>query len=659
MGVLGSFADTDSYQYWLPDSTWHRFMSSTPPAGPAREGEGGEKPHPTTMTASLAVRNVPKPQDEQEQHRQDESVAHRRRRTRSPSPLPYLPHFRPSDAAERLVKCIRDLSSSPMAHGDSGDLRLSLQTYSDIIDRLNGLLADITPVPRPIAYERTTTPLYSPASSTDSPRDPVFEGARDRQIVPAPLKSSCMVRLPAEILLSIFLLARDMHMAEETEPVSQDERFQPPKTTRSYAFSTDAKGAFYFSLGLANVCRSWRTPAIAAALRSIVLPSGAALRDVMTLLPTSSFKSAYASQIAELKVLVITGLDAPAYNRYDDVRMPGAPVENGKQVDALPVCAHILSMLPNLQKLEIALFPARAKINLFHGNYPYRNAQDYLAPALFSALTGLSQLTSLTFSCGIDFEDLEAIFLNLPLLRRFAAQAISDFSETGAISSSVDHSATRLASFRVGRDRPNSGSDVQPAQLAWLLRPPCSARSLRELELHVYVLDGNQVAGPSFASSEVEALLQLNGSATEVLILNDTAETGRASPLSAHSFSDFDATFAIISALRTLSIDWCYTGPTFISTVSSLAHLQHLEMSGAPHSTPAATFLWALKHSFPALKRLNLSGDVTGSSAGLWSRPRAPARGRTDWTGSTIRTIQAICDERGIEYSLKDRALYY
>lgn len=84
----------------------------------------------------------------------------------------------------------------------------------------------------------------------------------------------------------------------------------------------------------------------------------------MTLLSTSSFKSAYASQIAELKVLVITGLDAPAYNRYDDVRMPGAPVENGKQVDALPVCAHILSMLPNLQKLEIALFPARAKINV-------------------------------------------------------------------------------------------------------------------------------------------------------------------------------------------------------------------------------------------------------------------------------------------------------
>ncbi|PRQ69956.1 hypothetical protein AAT19DRAFT_11609 [Rhodotorula toruloides] len=639
MGVLGSFADTDAYQYWLPDSTWHRFMSSISPAEPTRDEEGGQIPRQPTATASVPYFITARPQAEQEQRRQDGSGALHRALSPPPSFLPYRPQFRPSDAAARLVKCIRDLSSGTMTDDYSGDLRLSLQTYSDIVDQLNSVLVDITRMPRSIGY-RTSIPAYSPVSPAYSPRSPVFEPVRDLQIDIAPLKPSPAARLPAELLFSIFLLARDMHLASPTESTSPNDRFQLPKSTRSYAFSHDAKGAFYFSLSLANVCKSWRAPAIAAALQSPVLPSGPALRDLETLISSSPFRDAYASQIAELKVLVLTGLDASASDVYDSERSPNAPIENGKQVDAMSVCGSLLSMLPNLQKLEIALFPARAKVDLSRRNYMRRNTPDYLSPALLAALTGLNQFRSLTFSCGIDFEDLEAILLNLPLLRDFAAQAISDISETGAISSSSAYPASRLASFCVGRDRSNSGSDVQPAQLAWLLGPPSVGTVLRQF-------------GSDFAD-----LLQMNGSLLEVLVRIDSAETGRTSPHSAQPFSNFDATFASLSALRNLAVDWCYTGPAFISTISSLENLKQLEMTGAPHDTPAVIFLAALQHAFPALKRLVLNGDVTGSSTGRWGR-RAPPRGRTDWTGSTIRKLQAICDERDIEYSLKEREVFY
>ncbi|BGP68736.1 hypothetical protein NBRC10513v2_002071 [Rhodotorula toruloides] len=681
MGVLGSFADTDAYQYWLPDSTWHRFMSSISPAEPTRDEEGGQIPRQPTATASVPYFITARPQAEQEQRRQDGSGALHRALSPPPSFLPYRPQFRPSDAAARLVKCIRDLSSGTMTDDYSGDLRLSLQTYSDIVDQLNSVLVDITRMPRSIGY-RTSIPAYSPVSPAYSPRSPVFEPVRDLQIDIAPLKPSPAARLPAELLFSIFLLARDMHLASPTESTSPNDRFQLPKSTRSYAFSHDAKGAFYFSLSLANVCKSWRAPAIAAALQSPVLPSGPALRDLETLISSSPFRDAYASQIAELKVLVLTGLDASASDVYDSERSPNAPIENGKQVDAMSVCGSLLSMLPNLQKLEIALFPARAKVDLSRRNYMRRNTPDYLSPALLAALTGLNQFRSLTFSCGIDFEDLEAILLNLPLLRDFAAQAISDISETGAISSSSAYPASRLASFCVGRDRSNSGSDVQPAQLAWLLGPPCSARSLP-------VGTVLRQFGSDFAD-----LLQMNGSLLEVLVRIDSAETGRvrptiwssraveidacaadesafgstlcapANPLPSvkadfqPAVSNFDATFASLSALRNLAVDWCYTGPAFISTISSLENLKQLEMTGAPHDTPAVIFLAALQHAFPALKRLVLNGDVTGSSTGRWGR-RAPPRGRTDWTGSTIRKLQAICDERDIEYSLKEREVFY
>ncbi|BGP30453.1 hypothetical protein JCM10296v2_002208 [Rhodotorula toruloides] len=657
MGVLGSFADMDAYEYWLPDSTWHRFMSSISPAGPMGDEEGGQIPRQPTATAPVPYFITARPQAEQMQRRQGGSGALHRPRSPSPFFLPHRPQFRPSDAAARLVSCIRDLSSGTMTDDNTGDLRLSLQTYSDIVDRLNSVLVDITPMPRSIGY-RTSIPAYSPVSPAYSPRSPVFEPVCDRQIAITPLKPSYVAHLPAEILFSIFLLARDMHLAASTESTSPNDRFQLPKSTRSYAFSHDAKGAFYFSLSLANVCKGWRAPAIVAALQSPVLPSGPALRDLETVISSSSFRDAYASQIAKLKVLVLTGLDAPATDVYDSERSPNAPIENGKQVDAMSVCGSLLSMLPNLQKLEIALFPARAKVDLSRPNYLRRHTQDYLSPALFAALTGMNRLTSLTFSCGIDFEDLEAIFLNLPLLRDFAAQAISDISETGAISSNSAHPASRLASFCVRRDRSNGGSDVQPAQLAWLLGPPCSARSLRELELRVCAEDVNQLSAPSFASSDFAGLLQMNGSLLEVLVLIDTAETGRTSPHSAQPFFNFDATFASLSALRNLAVDWCYTGPAFISTVSSLENLKQLEMTGAPHDTPAVNFLAALQHAFPALKRLVLNGDVTGSSTGRWGR-RAPPRGRTDWTGSTIRKLQAICDERDIKYSLKEREVFY
>ncbi|GAA6045646.1 hypothetical protein NBRC10513_005061 [Rhodotorula toruloides] len=647
MGVLGSFADTDAYQYWLPDSTWHRFMSSISPAEPTRDEEGGQIPRQPTATASVPYFITARPQAEQEQRRQDGSGALHRALSPPPSFLPYRPQFRPSDAAARLVKCIRDLSSGTMTDDYSGDLRLSLQTYSDIVDQLNSVLVDITRMPRSIGY-RTSIPAYSPVSPAYSPRSPVFEPVRDLQIDIAPLKPSPAARLPAELLFSIFLLARDMHLASPTESTSPNDRFQLPKSTRSYAFSHDAKGAFYFSLSLANVCKSWRAPAIAAALQSPVLPSGPALRDLETLISSSPFRDAYASQIAELKVLVLTGLDASASDVYDSERSPNAPIENGKQVDAMSVCGSLLSMLPNLQKLEIALFPARAKVDLSRRNYMRRNTPDYLSPALLAALTGLNQFRSLTFSCGIDFEDLEAILLNLPLLRDFAAQAISDISETGAISSSSAYPASRLASFCVGRDRSNSGSDVQPAQLAWLLGPPCSARSLRELELRVCAEDVNQLSAPSFANESAFG----------------STLCAPANPLPSvkadfqPAVSNFDATFASLSALRNLAVDWCYTGPAFISTISSLENLKQLEMTGAPHDTPAVIFLAALQHAFPALKRLVLNGDVTGSSTGRWGR-RAPPRGRTDWTGSTIRKLQAICDERDIEYSLKEREVFY
>lgn len=72
-----------------------------------------------------------------------------------------------------------------------------------------------------------------------------------------------------------------------------------------------------------------------------------------------------------------------------------------------------------------------------------------------------------------------------------------------------------------------------------------------------------------------------------------------------------DDGIATLTNLKSLQVQWIYTAGAFLQHLSTMTSLKSLVLVGAPLHTPAASFLSALEFALPALKKLELQGDLT------------------------------------------------
>ncbi|GAA5892973.1 hypothetical protein JCM6882_006907 [Rhodosporidiobolus microsporus] len=436
----------------------------------------------------------------------------------------------------------------------------------------------------PAPQEQESAPSMMEGVEKQADNGPV-EPAEPEQ-PPAP----CFIgRLPAEVLHSIFTLARQASVAPKafSDPYGDGlgKHAFSAASYNPYPLEGSKSAALRFALGLSTVCKSWTAPARSVAFNHLHIHHGLGLVKLNKLLgDNDDLAKEIAPQIKSLDVLLPTAEiedDPTVFDNFGPTpsnrrggrraaprsnwRVVGGgggssgvgKVDDDEKRDAGEEFLKLAQKTANLQSLKLRIVPMED--GYVGGMAPYAdfletvcfkpsfsssslpaNIVVYAAQSVFRALTSLATLRSLTLLFTVDFEELESILASMPNLETLKIDSLDNVSNSNGVVSTSPNPASRLHTVHVGNIRQPATSSLSGAQLTWLLEPSVDAGALRDLQVclvsqfatmagvfgGIFGGGGGAAAGaPPFAFASFADLLT-RCSALERLVLYDMSLAG-------------------------------------------------------------------------------------------------------------------------------------
>ncbi|GAA5880023.1 hypothetical protein JCM1840_005293 [Sporobolomyces johnsonii] len=532
-------------------------------------------------------------------------------------------------------------------------------------------------------------PPLDPAMPSSPP-----PAASSRSGSPAVTGASAISKLPSELLVHIFTLARSAAAGRSTDSdvpspddvvietwgrghrVRMTDQYGAP--IRTHALEGSHAAAQRFALALARVCRAWVDPARTVAFRTLHLNQGPQLADLLSLLTSRRELSHLASHIHSISAFLAplppadasTGAGDPlrrsfAYRTAPRLRGAragssvsvnkiqgegGGLAEGGERESAGEMWSRLVALAGNVQKLRLRIIAGRNwGVPLGRGA---SSSADFLEAPVLACLSSTATLRHLDLSFCIDFDELEVILNALPALESLTVRAIDNISGAGTVASAGPHPARNLRSLKIGDVSSSSSpyhiqdySTLTDVQLCWLLEPAVESGALKEVEVVLLVDASAPFGGPGppwgallaggggFAAGAANGLPPpfASGLFADLMIFPSLAN--------APHHSNFDHALTYLTSLHTLELPFAYTGSQFLPALAS-APLRSLALSGTPVHTSATAFADQLEHGFAELERLVVSGQYVGSRGG-----GGPGGG---WSGAGLRRVKQVARDRGL-----------
>ncbi|BGP14277.1 hypothetical protein JCM10213_005831 [Rhodosporidiobolus nylandii] len=617
--------------------------------------------------------------------------------------------FEDLSTSMKLVRAIHLLSGVLTANGGAEGAAypnagtLTAATYATVVGLLSSAVNDLEAAPPPDAdlvvlmrdalnYRATgaappppqLVSLVRPAFASDEERNLVGLFAQNSRLALAALRPdkytepepqpmptdlptatpAYLENVPVEILIHIFSLARE----EAAKPI--DYKDTPPQSKQPKRLTGSPTAALRFALQLATVCKKWSKPARTSAFREIVIRSGPVLVKLNKFL-ASDAGAAYGAQINSIDALIVpAGAERAPPGRGGGFRRRGGPLQAqpAPQFD-LPEAERnagvafkeLVEKTKNLVALKLTISSGHARVTL--AGYPIPgdgHYRDFLEAPVFAALTSVPTVRNLHL-CGftVDFEELESVFRNLPLLEDVHLSNVDALTGNRNVVSAASHAANRIRRFRIGDASSAHGaySSLAPAQLAWLLEPSVASGSLKCINIAVMSDQGLRAGGggggspPAFASAEMADLLVRCGASLESLGLQDIAMQGGMDP----SFSQaphngsFDFALSHLTSLRKVVVPGIYTGSSLVASLTSIPTLRTIIFIGTPSQTSATALADALDTQWDKLKTFKV---IASSVSPPWFGPPPAQAAATVWSGAERRRIDEISRRRGFKCEL-------
>ncbi|GAA5915184.1 hypothetical protein JCM5296_007241 [Sporobolomyces johnsonii] len=528
-------------------------------------------------------------------------------------------------------------------------------------------------------------PLYPTMPSSPPP------AASSRSGSPAVVGASAISKLPSELLVHIFTLARSAAAGRSTDSdvpspgdvvieawgrghrVRMTDQYGAP--IRTHALEGSHAAAQRFALALARVCRAWVDPARTVAFRTLHLNQGPQLADLLSLLTSRRELSHLASHIHSISAFLAplppadasTGAGDPlrrsfAYRAAPRLRGAragssvsvskiqgegGGLAERGERESAGEMWSRLVALAGNVQKLRLRIIAGRSwGVPLGRGA---SSSADFLEAPVLACLSSTATLRHLDLSFCIDFDELEVVLNALPALESLTVRAIDNISGAGTVASAGPHPARNLRSLKIGDVSSASSpyhiqdySTLTDVQLCWLLEPAVESGALKEVEVVLLVDASAPFGGPwgallagggaaAAGGANVPPPPFASGLFADLMIFPSLAN--------APHHSNFDHALTYLTSLHTLQLPFAYTGSHFLPALAP-APLRSLALSGTPVHTSATAFADQLEHGFAELEHLVVSGQYVGSRGG-----GGPGGG---WSGAGLRRVKQVARDRGL-----------
>ncbi|GAA5872865.1 hypothetical protein JCM16303_006858 [Sporobolomyces ruberrimus] len=519
------------------------------------------------------------------------------------------------------------------------------------------------------------------------------------RVSPAPpIGASPISTLPSEIILYIlqFVHASELELARQPSPRSssssssrssgvteiwtergrrslRDEFGNPQKTSGPDVVAQKTV------LALGRVCKAWLEPARAVAFRHLHLPQSAQASSLLSTLNSSDSLQRSLPAVRAISAVLGGSSDtnanptAAALNRVigrfptrrarftptpagpsrSDTDREGSNKASGDDGKSpAETWSQLVGLCTSVKDIKLEIVPSPQRWSGFGHS---ASTTEFLDAAVLGALSSTRSLTNLNLNFSIDFEELELIMNGLPNLEDLSVRAIEAISGSTAVGSTAPHPARNIRRFRLGDNSQTvyGGPEytaISDVQLAWLLEPAVANGSLKVLEVFILIDpglggwnphgpggQGANVNTPPFASSTIADLLVRCGGNLDRLVLQDLGQVGGVNPNFAaypHS-SNFDHALSTLTSLRYLSVQFAYTGPDLITSLSSMSNLVKLCLSGTPIHTSADLFADKLEHGFGSLEGLTFDGA-------------GQRGGQGGWNGAGVRKVTQAAKARGM-----------
>ncbi|GAA5892940.1 hypothetical protein JCM6882_006900 [Rhodosporidiobolus microsporus] len=623
----------------------------------------------------------------------------------------------------KLVKALQVLSNAFFvgAKTQDGAAELRLETYAKVASLLSGAIKDFADfsAPAPAPDDNNPMAVFRQMLDIDARRlaasgatldHPAFASVEERDLLglfhqnallslaalqpdrylddeetsngPAAARSFSpagptphyIENLPAEILISIFTLAREAAAVTAAPPAPLATAYgfdvaMPSTPLPKNALEGSKSAALRFAVGLSLVCRKWMRPARAVAFQNLYVRKGPTLVALNKLLATSEAGS-LGDQVTSIDVAIVpTG--AENSNAPQSAGARSSPFTNPQfdlpevERDAEAGFAALVKSAPNLNRLKLVIKTGRGPASNSLFLPPSRSqARGFLDGPVFDTLIALPSLRFLALSFVIDFGDFEAIIQGLPLVEELQLAAIDNFSGTATVASSAAHPARSIRTFRLGADVSHGGyhqmSTISPQQLTWILEPSARSGSLQHINLTILTdyggrHGGGQPAPPAFAGAPFADLLVQIGSTLKTLTMIDIGAAGTTDPslLQAPHGGFFDYALHHLTSLRKLALGGVYTGTNFLGSVAPMTNLRRLSLIGPPANTSASACADALEANWEHLKTFRVSSGASARPPAIFGIAGAGAgAGATVWTGAERRRIKEIGQRKGFVVEL-------